>query len=591
MKSAQSPNRDVTSIPGYVIKKNSSRGAKHGPSRRQRMYHQAKQMLKKGPSAKARTPPNDTFTMVRQSNEQRLVVCHCVNSTPHTSHSLVESQHILMTHVAQGSSSSLACSAHFTPYHLHALMMWLFWLSAILPSTYCCPSSLLSSCSFSGSSASSSRMCRANTLCTPTHETLAPLPSTTLSQVMSPTCTSQRPLNYTWCFTGLDLLQRMIRTFGIGPRAKKTVSGRLGWDLGPKSSTNPGESVKTMRWKKRPLWDHFGVRGWPYRAKKGAKKIRNKWDWWKSSAQSERRHLCCSGAIRSAWKLVGRFHGMLYLETFKISCLMGRPHVRNVLGNQLKDVAIRSGQWMVGGFHGVLLLSTKHSRSLVWREDSIWKRFVTESMLIKKEEVIASVKPIAKARPRQKPTETNFAKILPNSNVWLQCLLGNRCNLLQLWKKYEILAESKPWRHLNPWICDQEEQQSWSQTRTFWTTKNVQSGERDAEKRPVSRSTNATQRYFHDGTPVKRTETRCMPSGGEKNTMSCDGIALETHIYVATRAERIQNSKHWILTISAEGLQQPLNQRPDFAQAKRECKRLHDEHPARTQQEKKIPCS
>ena len=31
--------------------------------------------------------------------------------------------------------------------------------------------------------------------------------------------------------------------------------------------------------------------------------------------------------------------------------------------------------------------------------------------------------------------------------------------------------------------------------------------------------------------------------------------------------------------------QQPLNQRPDFAQAKRECKRLHDEHLARTQEE------
>ena len=40
-------NNDVTSIPGYVIKKNSSRGAKHGPSERQIMYYQAKQMLKK----------------------------------------------------------------------------------------------------------------------------------------------------------------------------------------------------------------------------------------------------------------------------------------------------------------------------------------------------------------------------------------------------------------------------------------------------------------------------------------------------------------------------------------------------------------
>ena len=59
----------------------------------------------------------------------------------------------------------------------------------------------------------------------------------------------------------------------------------------------------------------------------------------------------------------------------------------------------------------------------------------------------------------------------------------------------------------------------------------------------------------------------------------------ERHFYVATRAERIQNSKHWSLTLNAEGPQQPLNQRPDFAQAKRECTRLHDEHLARTQED------
>ena len=62
-------------------------------------------------------------------------------------------------------------------------------------------------------------------------------------------------------------------------------------------------------------------------------------------------------------------------------------------------------------------------------------------------------------------------------------------------------------------------------------------------------------------------------------------IALEKHIYNATRAERIQNSNNWILTINAEGPHQALNQRPDFAQVKRECKRLHDEHLARTQEE------
>ena len=67
--------------------------------------------------------------------------------------------------------------------------------------------------------------------------------------------------------------------------------------------------------------------------------------------------------------------------------------------------------------------------------------------------------------------------------------------------------------------------------------------------------------------------------------MLYDRIAAEKHIYIAARAERIQNSKHWILTLNKEGPQQPLNQRPDFAQAKRECKRLHDEHLARTQEE------
>ena len=114
-------------------------------------------------------------------------------------------------------------------------------------------------------------------------------------------------------------------------------------------------------------------------------------------------------------------------------------------------------------------------------------------------------------------------KFFQTAMSWLQCLLGNRINLLQLWKKYEILAETNRVgteqlrRHLNPWLCYQEEQQSWSQERTFWTTKNVLPGETDAEKGHVRKSTDATQRYFRDGTPVNRIETRCMSSGGEKN--------------------------------------------------------------------------
>ena len=101
-------------------------------------------------------------------------------------------------------------------------------------------------------------------------------------------------------------------------------------------------------------------------------------------------------------------------------------------------------------------------------------------------------------------------------------------------------------------------------------------------KRPVSKSTDATQRYFHDGTPVNRTETRCMPSGGEKDTKCCTTESPWRSTSTSQQELReLKNSKHWILTLK----QQPLNQRPDFAQAKRECTRLHDEHLARTQEE------
>ena len=59
-----------------------------------------------------------------------------------------------------------------------------------------------------------------------------------------------------------------------------------------------------------------------------------------------------------------------------------------------------------------------------------------------------------------------------------QCLQCNTCweigkiYLLQLWKKYEIFAETRVRaeqlrRPLNSWLCYQEEQQSWGQTRTF----------------------------------------------------------------------------------------------------------------------------
>ena len=79
MQSTRSPtefdqhNRDVTSIPGCVIKKNSSRGAKHGASERQNMYYHAKQMLNKALQGKTRRPSYNTFTMVRRRRIHNVV--------------------------------------------------------------------------------------------------------------------------------------------------------------------------------------------------------------------------------------------------------------------------------------------------------------------------------------------------------------------------------------------------------------------------------------------------------------------------------------------------------------------------------------
>ena len=71
---------------------------------------------------------------------------------------------------------------------------------------------------------------------------------------------------------------------------------------------------------------------------------------------------------------------------------------------------------------------------------------------------------------------------------------------------------------------------------------------------------------------------------GEKEVMLFDRIALARHDYTATRAERLQNAKHWILRLIADGPQKPLRQRPEFAAALKQCLKKQDAHMTDTQQ-------
>ena len=64
----------------------------------------------------------------------------------------------------------------------------------------------------------------------------------------------------------------------------------------------------------------------------------------------------------------------------------------------------------------------------------------------------------------------------------------------------------------------------------------------------------------------------------EEQIIQKDELALEDHSFSATKKERTRNEKNWVLSLNKEGVQGPLNQRPDFVEAKRELKRLHDEH-------------
>ena len=76
--------------------------------------------------------------------------------------------------------------------------------------------------------------------------------------------------------------------------------------------------------------------------------IGNKWDCWKSSTQSKRRYFCRNVAIRSGWKSGVQipWNAILICEMFKISCLMGRLYMSDVLGNHLKDQSFHLVHWL-----------------------------------------------------------------------------------------------------------------------------------------------------------------------------------------------------------------------------------------------------
>ena len=88
-----------------------------------------------------------------------------------------------------------------------------------------------------------------------------------------------------------------------------------------------------------------------------------------------------------------------------------------------------------------------------------------------------------------------------------------------------------------------------------------------------------TEPFWKDGTRTTNTASLCQKLGGLKSRLfSMTNLHWKNHSYSATREERTRNEKSWVLKLNKEGVQGPMNQGPDFVEAKREMKRLHDEH-------------
>ena len=64
----------------------------------------------------------------------------------------------------------------------------------------------------------------------------------------------------------------------------------------------------------------------------------------------------------------------------------------------------------------------------------------------------------------------------------------------------------------------------------------------------------AIRQFFQGGMNKKNTESHGRSTIlGEREVMLFDRIALERHDYTATKAERLENAKHWILRLNADG--------------------------------------
>ena len=123
--------------------------------------------------------------------------------------------------------------------------------------------------------------------------------------------------------------------------------------------------------------------------------------------------------------------------------------------------------------------------------------------------------------------------------------------------------------------------QSRTKAQRIWKTDHVFQGEGDAGQPKHGGHPTILARWYAQ---IGHRESLAEHDVGEKEVMLFDRITLERHDHKATRAERLQNAKHWTLRLDSDGHQKPLWQRPEFVDALKQCLNIQDAHLAETQE-------
>ena len=140
---------------------------------------------------------------------------------------------------------------------------------------------------------------------------------------------------------------------------------------------------------------------------------------------------------------------------------------------------------------------------------------------------------------------------------------------------------TEPWIHRNPWTCEEKIGKACGRGHAVQKGGSFQHHKLAAELNASHKVPKTTYGCMVESN--ESTRQRVEPSPPKNNEDQIAGRLFSmtnlhwkiTPTLQQLREERTRNEKKWL---NNEGVQGPLNQRPDFVEAKRELKRLHDEH-------------